>query len=639
MFRILRRHREGPHCQPVKKRRGARFQRAHSHRQPARWKRTPRFSTDCYVSIAPVIVLLGFVAFSGCGKSAVSGSAAQLPNAAPLESVKPHYLDDRPQVESNEPNGVTGPAWWRDETTQSGIRFEYWNGRESAQFTILESVGGGVALFDFDCDGDLDVLFPGGGTISPTVPISVGGLPCTLFRNDGRGRFSNVSDLVKTSRNLYSHGVAIADFNRDGFPDALITGYGGCTLLRNDGGEQLTDVTGVSRLQIPDWTTAATWADVNRDGWPDLFLVGYLEWSPQPDTSCGDVKRHIRDVCPPQKYPAARQQLFLNNQDGSFSLAEHATEGSGRGKGLGCVALDLNGDGWIDFYVANDQVENQLHLGGPTFPLKEVGVLSATSGSELGVPEGSMGVDAGDYDGDGLPDLWVTNFELEDNSLYHNEGGGLFRHATVQTGLGGTGRPQVGFGTGFADFDLDGWLDLFVINGHVLYETGRSAYRQSPFLLRNEASGAGRRFRDVSLENGGPWFQGRYAGRGAAVGDLDNDGDLDLVVVQQNEPACVLMNQMQPTNWLRLDLRGTTSEPNAVGAVVKYRFDGRELVRHVRSGAGYLSQFDQRILLPAGEQGSLEVTVRWLTGQSERFQNLQPRYTNLIREGAGEPLP
>ena len=530
-------------------------------------------------------------------------------------------------------------SWWRDDTAASGVEFTYRNGREGGQYTILETVGGGVALFDFDQDGDIDLLFSGGGAISPTAPISVTGLPCALFRNDGQGRFANASHLVQGSdRPLYSHGVFVSDFNRDGFPDALITGFSGCVLLRNESGERLTDVTAASGLQNSEWTTAAACADVNRDGWPDLFLISYLEWTPRPDTSCGDLKRHIRDACPPQKYPAARQQLFLNNQDGSFSRVEHATESSGRGKGLGCVALDLNGDGWIDFYIANDQVENQLYLGGPTLPMTEVGVLSATSGSELGVPEGSMGVDAGDYDGDGLPDLWVTNFELEDNSLYHNDGGGMFRHATVQAGLGGIGRPQVGFGTGFGDFDLDGWLDLFVINGHVLYETGRSAYQQSPFLLRNEAAGSGRRFRDVTVEHGGPWFQGRYAGRGAALGDLDNDGDLDLVVVQQNEPACVLMNQVQPTNWLRLELRGTTSEPSAVGAVVKYRFENRDIVRHVRAGAGYLSHFDQRILLPADKTAPLEATVIWLTGKSERFKNLRHQSTNLIREGDGEPL-
>jgi len=285
-----------------------------------------------------------------------------------------------------------------------------------------------------------------------------------------------------------------------------------------------------------------------------------------------------------------------------------------------------------------------------------------------------MGVDAGDYDGDGRADLFVAIYQLEDNSLYQNQGQNLSRHTTAQAGLVGIRRPLVKFCTGFADFDLDGWLDLFLINGHVLYETGQSPYLQPSFLLRNVEISGQRRFRDVTQTHGGPWFQERYAGRGAAVGDLDNDGDLDLIVVQQDAPVAVLLNQLNselapngkrnPGNWISLDVRGTTSEPAAVGAVGNYRYQNRSLVRHIRSGAGYLSQFDQRILLPVATNdletvvpskdvppkavsdnpamgvgpSTLEVTVRWLTGRRERFSNLKPGQTNRIEEGRGESL-
>lgn len=573
---------------------------------------------------------------AGCQKT-----PPELPSPPPVPLATRVYLGgssgDAVGEKSAGGSGTEVSRRWVDGTDAAAIQFEYRNGVEGAQFTILESVGGGVAVLDFDGDGDLDVFCPGGGEIAGPAPVTVTGRPYGLFRNDGQGAFQNVSHLVHTDGSVpYSHGATVADFNRDGYPDVLVTGYGGCRLLRNDAGERLTDITRSAGLELTEWTTAAAWGDVNRDGWADLAIIGYVDWSGQVDPGCGDAGRKVRDVCPPQHYPPSQQRLFVNNRDGTFKEVDKAFEGPAVGKGLGIVSLDLNGDDWIDFYVANDQVENQLYLGGPQFPLREIAAASGASGSEFGVAEGSMGVDAGDYDGDGRPDLFVTNYELEDNSLYQNLGHGLFSHATVRAGLGGAGRPFVGFGTGFADFDLDGWLDLFVINGHVLYETGRSAYLQPALLFHNEPSGKSRRLREVSRDEGGDWFRERHAGRGAATADLDNDGDLDLIVVQQNGPVSVLFNQTQPARWLRLQLRGTASDPDAIGAAVQYDYDGRKLVRHFRSGSGYLSHSDQRILLPATESAPVTVTVRWITGKSERFQNLRLQETNLIEEGRGE---
>lgn len=574
-----------------------------------------------------LIVLAGLAVTSiGCTDKAV------VPPEGVIKPEPRRYLGDSTD-ESATPK--SGRNWWVDGTEASGIKFTYQNGRDGGHFTILESVGGGAALLDFDQDGDLDLFIPGGGSISTSKPVEISGVPAGLFRNQGDGKFTDVSDLVESNKKpLYSHGAFVADYNRDGYLDVLVTGYGGCRLLRNHEGQRFVDATSSAKLESSDWTTAAAWADADHDGWADLMIVGYVQWNGDVDSFCGDTQTKTRDVCPPQNYPGTRQRLFRNNRDGTFSEIPNAFGPDATGKGLGVVATDLNDDGWVDFYVANDQVANQLYLGGPNFPWQDVGVAAGVSGSEFGAPEGSMGVDAADYDGDGRPDLWVTNYELEDNSLYQNHGQNQFSHATVRAGLGGNGRPYVGFGTGFADFDMDGWLDLFVINGHVLYTTGRSAYLEPPILLHNIPSGSQRRFKDVSLENGGPWFQKRIAGRGAAVGDLDNDGDLDLVVVRQNEPVSILINQLQPTDWVRLDLRGTTSDPDAIGAVVRSQFDGREIVRHIRSGSGYLSQFDQRILLPAKD--AIDITVTWPAGKTERFRNLKPRATHRIQEGMGE---
>ncbi len=519
--------------------------------------------------------------------------------------------------------------WFEDVTKRSGIDFAYHTGREAEQFTLLEAVGGGMALIDFDRDGDLDLFCTGGGKISHP-PFKAIGLPGALFRNEGDWRFTDVTESAGLAvAGDYSLGCAVGDFDRDGFPDLFVTCYGQSQLFRNNAKGGFEDVTQAAGIRMSQFSSAATWADVDRDGWLDLYVVGYVDISQSPNGFCGDTENNIRDICGPFQYHPERDRLFRNRGNGTFEEISEIAGLSTEGKGLGVLAADLNDDGWIDFYVTNDTTSNHLYLGGPGLRFREAGIESGTALDEFGTPEGSMGVDWGDFDGDGLGDLWVTNYELEDNSLYRNLGSASFEHVTLKAGLSAVCRRYVGFGTGLADFNSDGWPDLCVINGHVHYKTGKSAYRQPAFLFENQN---GRRFKDVS-DAAAPYFSVPHPGRGAAIGDLDNDGALDLVVVHQNEPITLLRNRKAPKNWIRVELQGTTSAPDAIGAAVSMEFQKRTLVKWVRGGAGYLSQFDTRLIFPVEGHAAHAVTVRWLGGKTEVFRDLSLAKTNRLVEG------
>lgn len=569
----------------------------------------------------------------GCGSR---DSDRPLPAAAPFRTGDSAHLIGPIAAETADVPVAPQPHpedWFEDITARSGVEFVYRSGREGGHFTLLETVGGGAALFDFDQDGDLDLFVAAGGDVSRDT-MQVSGRTPGLFLNEGSGTFVDATAAIDLAGGIdYSHGCAVADYDRDGFPDLLLTCYGRSRLFRNDGGKRFEDATETSRLVVDGWSTAAAWADVDRDGWPDLYIAGYVDWKPSPGEWCGDRAANVRDVCPPQSYPPAADRLFRNLGNGTF---EECTDRAGLGtpsRGLGVLAADFNLDGWIDFYVANDGNDNQLYLGGPGLKFREVGVISGTATNEFGVPEGSMGIDYGDVNGDGRGDLFVTNFEMEDNALYLAEAEAGFAHATVRFRLGGSSRPFVGFGTGFADFDLDGDLDLFVINGNVFYQTGQAPYTQPAFLYRNAD---GEFFEDVT-GRAGPWFRARHAGRGAAVGDIDDDGALDLIVVRQDQPVAVLRNRGSPaTPWLRVELVGTRSAVYPVGSRVSYAHRGRRLVRFACAGAGYLSHNDPRILLPAETAAeNLTVEVRWPDGKTETFAGLQVGRTNRLVEGAG----
>ncbi|MCA9143499.1 MAG: CRTAC1 family protein [Planctomycetales bacterium] len=554
------------------------------------------------------------------------------PHTSPVTEAALTGLDSLDEKALPMPSRALQPGdWFEDVTDRTGIRVGYQNGREADLYTIVETVGGGVAMIDYDQDGDLDLFIPGGGRITGPPP-RFEGLPSALYRNDGEFRFVDVTAQAGLEiAGDYSLGCAVGDYDQDHFPDLLVTCYGTSRLYHNNRAGGFEDVTTTSGLSLDGFYTSAVWADVDRDGWEDLYIAGYVRCEGSEDINCIEAIRGVRDTCGPWHYPPLGDRLYRNRRDGTFV---DITEGSGvrkDGKGLGVLATDIDRNGWIDFYVANDTVANHLYLGRADAKFDETGLVAGVSVGYAGTPEGSMGVDIGDFDGDGRGDLFVTNFEMEDNALYRAVSETSFADRTLQANLGDTCRRYVGFGTGFADFDLDGWLDLFVINGNVHYATGRTSYLQPAFIFQNR----GGYFENVS-NRAGPYFSVAHAGRGAAVGDLDDDGSLDLVIVHQNQPVTLLRNRLEQKGWARVSLRATDSAPNAVGATVMAEHGGRTLVRHVRAGSGYLSHFDQRILLPAVDDQPQQINVRWPSGRQEVFTNVPLRETTELVEGTGQ---
>jgi len=575
----------------------------------------------------PLTGLLLLTISGGCGKtepfvSSVETVAPVVINPATNELYETDVLS--PSVRDDE---VGDKDWFETTSTVGSLDFVYRNGKEAENFFILESLGGGAAVFDYDKDGDVEIFFAGGGTLADGM---IAGLSGALFRNAGAFQFANVSKVAELdTAGDYSHGCFASDFDCDGFPDLLVTAFGHCRLFHNSGDGCFQDITDATLLHDKAWWTGAAWGDIDRDGFPDLYVTGYLQWLPDTDRPCrnGDGDR---EVCGPRSFQPADDRVYRNRGNGTFeNMSGHVGLKRG-GNGLAVVAADLNDDSLIDFYVANDESDNFLYLGQPDGTLTEISHAAGVAVNQYGMHDGSMGVDAGDYDGDGLADLWVTNFEREDNSLYRNLGNQLFRQTTNAAGLAGRSRLHVGFGTAMEDFNSDGWLDLFVANGHVFYNGGQLPYLQPSQLFMNQRNG---RFADVSL-SGGPYFRTSHSARGAAVGDFDNDGAPDLVVVHQNQAAELLRNRMLPARFCRIQLIGTRDHRDAIGAVVSIASQAGRIVRLTRSGAGYLSSSDQRILLPAAED-SIDVEVRWPDGFCESFQCVRAGETSSLIQGRG----
>src|SRR6266849_6108724 len=425
-----------------------------------------------------------------------------------------------------------------EEITQAGINFRHENSPTANKY-LLETMGGGVAVFDFDNDGDLDIFFTNGARIDE--PMSPGATPDKsdrkywnrLYRNDGNWKFTDVTEKAGLSgiATGYGMGVAVGDYDNDGYQDLYVTTYGGNILYRNRGDGTFENVTAKAGVAASGWSTSAGFFDFNNDGKLDLFVVRYLDWTFENNIHCGERKPGARAYCHPDNFKGVTNILFRNNGDGTFTdVSQESGIAIATGKGLGVAFADYDGDGWTDIYVANDSVMSFLYRNKGNGTFEEVALTAGAGYNEDGKPFAGMGVDFADYDNDGRPDIFVTNLSQEMYALYKNIGGGSFQYATNRTGVGHATLPYSGWSTKFIDYDNDGWKDIFVAQGHVLDTIGLTApnlqYLQPPLLLRNTQGS----FVRVAPDAAGSAFRPGRSSRGAAFGDLDNDGYVDVVV-------------------------------------------------------------------------------------------------------------
>lgn len=554
---------------------------------------------------------------------------------------------DRPGTQPSA-SGPTGPPWFRDITSSSGLDFSWRNGAEANHLSILEIMGGGVALLDYDGDGLLDIFVTGGGYFDGPDKKQVSGHPCRLYKNQGQFKFVDVTSDAGVDGHSwgYTQGTAVADYDRDGRPDLLVTGFRRLALFHNEpsetGGSRLVDVTEKMGLRDDQWSTGAGWGDLNGDGFPELYVCHYLDWSFDNHPTCrAQTPGAGNDICPPERFKPLRHSLFHNEQGNSLRdvSTQHGFEAVGCG--LGVLLVDTNQDSQPDIFVCNDGNNRLLYLNRNkegTGRLEEKGVPAGVAVDDNGHTNGSMGVDAGDYDGSGKPALWVTNFQGQLHGLYQNLGRENFQNKSRTSGMSALSLNSVGFGTGFIDVDNDGWEDLVIVNGHVLYKPKLgSTLKQRPVLLWNQEREMGRYFQDISSQ-GGEFFERPALGRGLAIGDLDNDGWPDLVVSHVNSPVVILRNEAAeslktPHRWLGVKLSGRDHR-DVVGSTVVLEGSTRALTRFAKGGGSYLSANDPRLLFGLGESEQVQrVVVHWSWGETQTWENLEPNRYWELREG------
>ncbi|MFT5093232.1 MAG: hypothetical protein ACI93T_002058 [Porticoccaceae bacterium] len=540
-----------------------------------------------------------------------------------------------PSVNRVSESSEESPFTFVECAAQLGVSHTYHSGSERGFFAIVESLGGGVAMIDYDNDGLVDLFAPGGGDFveSSRQPI---GRRSQLFRRISRvlnESFVEVSAMAQVSESdHYSHGSLVSDYDNDGFDDILLTGYGGVQLFRNSGDGTFIEVAANVGLTDSLWSSSAAWGDFNGNGANDVYIAHYVDWSPENDPQCFADDASIRDVCPPKLFSGLTDALYLSDGQGNFVFADESFGDLSSGKGLGVAAADVDLDGDLDVYVANDTVKNSLLINDSEQRFVEAGPSSGTAYGDTGREDGSMGVDIGDFNGDGLPDIWVTNYENESFALYRGFDGDFFQHVSRSTGVSAAAGLSVGWGTVFGDFDLDGDEDLFAANGHVIRHPTNSPIYQRPLLLLNDEK---RRFTDVARTSG-TYLAGSHMSRGVVQGDLDDDGDIDLIISNIHQPLAVLRNESpRQGNWIRLKLIGVESARWAEGAWVEFLLKGnRKILRLRKGGTSYASTSDRWLHAGIGTDKLITaIEIHWPSGSVQRLENVSVNQHLQVVEG------
>jgi hypothetical protein len=541
------------------------------------------------------------------------------------------------------PAPVLPPVAFSDQTAAAGIRFRHHTGATGRKW-MPETVGSGCAFLDYDGDGLLDVLYvdgadwPGAGAARPSL---------ALYRNTGDGAFRDATRAAGLTVPGYGMGVAVGDYDNDGDADLFVTYLGPNRLFRNDGGRfvDATATAGVAGDPVEPgglrwkWSAPAAWVDYDRDGLLDLYVGNYVKWTPATDIWCGEQGR--KSYCPPTSYEGVPSLLYRNLGNGKFrNVSEPSGIGRHAGKSFGVAVADYNQDGWPDLAVTNDTKENYLFLNDQRGGFEERGVEMGIALSNAGLARAGMGVDCADWDGSGSFGILIGNFSREGLALYRNHGGASLEEVAYPAGLGEPSLTSLTFGCFFFDYDLDGRPDVFAANGHIddfiRNKDAAITYEQLPLLFRNRGDGT---FGDARPE-AGPVFARKRVLRGAAHGDYDNDGDPDIAVLWNGRAGELWRNDAVGRNWVGLVLRGTRSNRDGIGAVVRVRAGGRTVSDLRRSGGSFLSESDPRLQIGLGSATEAEeVRVEWPSGAVTRHRNLKSgAYYTVTEDGAATPV-